>query len=157
MCSEYVSTKEGSVKPEHMEAYRAFIRSQPIIATLRSSSCIFEVKCDTGEWITRAYNSAGFSPGKSQDAWRAILTIPPENRESRYRFYKMWEDGDKLWVVPPVGAWLKDGRLVPPEYNRDEQVKGYYGTKKEIVEMNRTVSFVLDGPFTFLPVEAAII
>lgn len=116
-----------------------------IIATLRSSTCVFEVRCEvTGKWLSPAYNSFGYGPGKEQDEWRETL------KKADYQFHKVREERDTLWITPPVGFWLKDGRLVSPEYQEGERAEAYYGTKAEIVG-KRSIKFVKDGPFTFLP------
>lgn len=119
--------------------------STPIIATLRSSTCIFEVRCEvTGEWLSPAYNTFIYGPGKEQEEWRETL------KKVEYQFYKVTENNNTLWITPPVGFWLKDGRLVSPKYEQGERVKAYYGTEAEIVG-KRSISFIKDGIFTFLP------
>ncbi|MBS0586233.1 MAG: hypothetical protein JSR76_08080 [Verrucomicrobia bacterium] len=117
----------------------------PIIATLRSSACIFDVRCEvTEKWMCRAYNTFGLGPGEKQDEWRKLL------QKSDYQFHKVIEDGDWLSITPPIGFWLKDGRLVDVRCTEGERTEAYYGTKAEIVA-RRTILFVEDGPFTFLP------
>ena len=55
-----------------------------------------------------------------------------------------------LFITAPVGYWLKDGRLVSPDYIPEECAEAYYGEQSEIVG-RRIISFITDGPFTFLP------
>ncbi|MGD2169262.1 MAG: hypothetical protein PVI40_03365 [Chlamydiota bacterium] len=121
-------------------------RTAPIIATLRSSTCVFQVRCEsTGKWISSAHNTFGWAPGEEQDAWREAL------KKTAYRFYK-WKEDEKgnLWITPPVGYWLADGRLVSSACKEGERVEAYYGSKAEIVD-RRIIRFITDGPFTFLP------
>jgi hypothetical protein len=63
------------------------------------------------------------------------------------------EEADELWVTPPVGYWLRDGRLVSSRYTDGERVKPYHGSKSEISDMHRSVDYIRHGSFTFLPRE----
>lgn len=63
----------------------------------------------------------------------------------------MKEECGTLWIRPPIGFWLSDGRLVSPTYNEGERVKAYYGSKEEILSMGQKVDHIKDGPSTALP------
>ncbi len=118
----------------------------PIVATLRSSTCIFEVRCEaTGKWLSPAYNSYGYSNEEKKKEMRETL------KKVEYQFHKVKEEYGTLWITPPVGFWLSDGRLVSPTCNEGERVKAYYGSKEEILSIGRKVTHITDGPFTFLP------
>jgi len=138
---------DGIVDEKHLESAKP--RTKPIIATLRSSTCVFEVRCeDTNKWLTPAYNTFGWKSGKKQDEWKETLKTQP------YRFHTAKEEYGTLWITPPVGFWLKDGRLVSPDYKDEAHIdKGYYGKRQEITDMGRTIRYVTDGPHTFLPTQ----
>jgi len=120
--------------------------TSPIIATLRSSTCIFEVKCEaTGKWLSPAYNTYGYSGEEKKAEMRETL------KKTEYQFHKVKEEYGTLWITPPVGFWLSDGRLVSPDYKGGERVKAYYGRKPEISEMGRSIHHIKVGPWTFLP------
>lgn len=122
------------------------VLSNPIVATLRSSAHIFEVLCEaTGEWLSPAYNSQPYSNEEKKKEMRETL------KKVEYKFHKVKEENGTLWITPPVGFWLSDGRLVSPYYDEGERVKTYYGTKEEILSMGRRINHIKDGPFTFLP------
>ena len=74
-------------------------------------------------------------------------------KKAQYQFHKVKEEYGTLWITPPIGFWLSDGRLVSTSYQGGQRVKPYYGDKSEILNMNRTVDHIKDGAFTFLPKE----
>lgn len=122
------------------------VLANPIIATLRSSTCIFEVRCEaTREWLSPAYNTYGYSNEEKKKEMRETL------KKVEYQFHKVKEEYGTLWITPPVGFWLSDGRLVSPTYDGGARVKAYYGSKEEILNMGRKVNHIEDGSFTFLP------
>lgn len=108
------------------------LSSNPITARLVNSTCNFEVSCEaTGKWLSIAYSSRGYS---NEDKKKEMI----ENlKKVEYQFHKSEEEYGILWVTPPSGFWLSDGRLVSPCYEEGERVKAYYGSEEEIVAMNR--------------------
>ncbi len=124
------------------------VLANPIVATLQSSTCIFSVRCEaTREWLSSAYNTYGYSDEDDKKEMSETL------KKVEYQFHKVKESYGTLWITPPVGFWLSDGRLVSPDYNEGIRVKAYYGSKEEILSMGRKVDHIIDGPFTFLPAE----
>ncbi len=120
----------------------------PIIATLYGSGAIFRVRCEaTGEWLDRAYGSLGYRTEEEKKIMRETI------KKVEYQFHEVKEQFDILWVSLPVGFWLSDGRLVSPDYTLGERVKAYHGRKEEILSMGRTIRYVKDGSWTFLPSE----
>jgi hypothetical protein len=118
-----------------------------IFATYKSSSYIFAVCCEaTGKWLSAAYNPVGYYDEETVKKMRETL------KKTEYQFYKVREEGDTLWVTRPVGYWLSDGRLVSPDYQGGERVKAYYGEKSELSGV-RSINYITEGPFTFLPQE----
>jgi len=125
----------------------------PIIATLRSSTCIFEVKCElTGKWISPAYSTFGYNINNEEKmkVWKPRSIMP------EYKHYKFKTEGDIFWITPPIGFWLvDDGRLISAaaqETHKFSNVVGYYGQKDDVLA-RRTIKHILDGSFTFMPVQ----
>lgn len=104
------------------------------------------MRCEaTGKWLTHAFNSYGYSIEENKKEMRETL------KKVEYQFHKANEEYGTLWITPPVGFWLSDGRLVSPEYKEGKRVKAYYGGEEEILNMGRKIEHVLDGTFTFYP------
>lgn len=117
----------------------------PIVATFRYSNRVFEVRCEiSGKWLTPGYKTFSYRAGPDQDRWRENL------KRVEYQFYKAVETDNGLCITAPAGYWLKDGRLVSPDCIPEERAEAYYGEQSEIV-CRRIISFITDGPSTFLP------
>jgi hypothetical protein len=100
----------------------------PIVATFRYSNRVFQVRCEiSGEWLTPAYKTFSYRAGPDQDRLRENL------KKIEYQFYKAVETDNGLCITAPAGYWLKDGRLVSPNYNPKERAEAYYGEQSEIV------------------------
>lgn len=122
--------------------------AKPVIATLRTRQRIFNVRCEyTGYWIRPSpYDSFTVSEKNEIERIKKIYD------NDKHPFYILKEENGVLKVTRPLGYWLKDGRLVYNEYDQlKDRVKGFYGSKSEILSMNRSVKYILDGSCTFLP------
>lgn len=124
---------------------KKYFKITPIIATLRSSTKIFEVKCEaSGKWLTSAYIS--LSEYTDDDRKKVHEMI----KKSEYLLSKI-HSGSLRWDSYPVGYWLSDGRLVSRYFTDGLRIEPYFGEIDEIVNKGREIQYTLDGEFAFFP------
>ena len=98
---------------------------------------IFVARCGiSGQDLSPANKTVPYLGKERQDQWKKVQEENPS-----YKFHRVIEMNNTLWVSEPVGFWLQDGRLVAPDHVGNNRIKAvYYGAEGEIAEMGRKIS-----------------